>query len=126
MKLSLKILATALLALVFAAPAAAAVDVEIELRYWANDTTFEISGEPEESNGMPGGGLRAEVVLFKRLALAGEYYKLTGEDNFDGLDVTETMLDVKWHIIAPTENTFFGLGLGYLGYELDEDRKSVV
>jgi hypothetical protein len=121
MKVLVKIAAAGLFALLLAAPAVAAVDGEVELRYWANDTSFEFSGEPEESNGMPGAGLRAEIVVIKRLAFSGEIYKLSGEDNFDGLDVTQTILDAKWHIIAPTRNTYFGLGLGYMNYELEGD-----
>jgi hypothetical protein len=122
MNRALKLLTVGALALLLTAPALAAVDAEVELRYWANDTGFEFSGEPEESNGMPGSGLRADIAVFKRLAFAGEYYSLSGEDDFDGLDSTQAILDVKWRIIAPAENTFFGLGLGYqkLEYE-DED-----
>jgi hypothetical protein len=120
MKALLKILATGLLFLLAAAPAAAAIDAEIELRYWADEASFEGSGDPAEKNGMPGAGLRADIAFFKRLAIAGEYYKLSGEDDFDGLDQTQISLDVKWRIIAPTENTFFALGLGYQGFEFDD------
>jgi hypothetical protein len=120
MKLAVKILAAGTLALLLAAPAAAAIDAEVELRYWANEAEFEFSGDSPESNGMPGAGLRADIAVFKRLVVAGEYYKLSGEDEFDGLDQTQITLDVKWRIIAPTENTFFALGLGYQGIEFDD------
>jgi hypothetical protein len=69
---------------------------------------------------MPGAGLRADIALFKRLSLAGEYYQLSGEDDFDGLDQTQVTLDAKWRIIAPTENTFLALGLGYQSLEFDD------
>jgi hypothetical protein len=121
MKLALKLMAAGTLALLLAAPAAAAVDAEIELRYWANDATFELSGEPDEKAGMPGTGLRAEIAVLKKLAFAGEYYKMSGEDMFDGVDSTQITLDAKWRIIAPTENTFFALGLGYQSLEFDDD-----
>jgi hypothetical protein len=52
MKLALKLLAAGTLALLLAAPAAAAIDGEVELRYWATDATVEIGSE-EESAGMP-------------------------------------------------------------------------
>ena len=121
MKLALKLMTAGTLALLMAAPVAAAVDAEIELRYWANDSTFEVSGDPEEKAGMPGAGLRAEIAVFKKLAFAGEYYKMSGEDMFDGVDSTQITLDAKWRIIAPTENTFFALGLGYQSLEFDDD-----
>lgn len=124
MKLALKLLAAGTLAVLLAAPAAAAIDAEVELRYWADEAKFEFSGEPEESNGMPGAGLRADIAFFKKLVVAGEYYQLSGEDDFDGLDQTQVTLDVKWRIIAPTENTFFGLGLGYQSLEFDDEGDS--
>ena len=73
------------LALMLAAPAAAApaVDVEVELRYWANEVTIETTGSPDDSANAPGIGLRAEVVLIDRLAIAGEYHDLSGEDELD-------------------------------------------
>jgi hypothetical protein len=120
MKALFKTLATGLLFLLAVAPAAAALDAEVELRYWADEAAFEFSGEPNESNGMPGAGLRADIAFFKKLAVAAEYYTLSGEDDFDGLDQTQVTLDVKWRIIAPTENTFFGLGLGYQALEFDD------
>ena len=124
MKLALKLMAAGTLTLLMAAPAAAAVDAEIELRYWQDEASFEFSGQPSESNGMPGTGLRADIAFFKKLAVAGEYYTLSGEDDFDGLDQTQATLDVKWRIIAPTENTFFALGLGYQGLEFDDEGES--
>ena len=124
MKALLKILATGLFVLLSAAPAAAAIDAEIELRYWDNEASFEFSGDPAEKSGMPGAGLRFDIAFFKRLVVAGEYYQFSGEDQFDGLDQTQTSLDVKWRIIAPTENTFFGLGLGYQAFEFDDDGES--
>jgi len=124
MKLALKLLAAGTLALLLAAPAAAAVDAEIELRYWANDATIEVGSE-DRSAGMPGAGLRAEIAVFKKLAFAGEYSKLTGEDFLEDWEVTETQLDVKWRILSPTENTFFALGLGYQGFGFDVEGDSV-
>ena len=125
MKLALKLLTAGTLVLLLAAPTAAAVDAEVELRYWANDMDFEVSGEPGESAGMPGAGLRAEIAVFKKLAFAGEYYSLSGEDMFDGVDSTQITLDAKWRIIAPTENTFFALGLGYQSLEFDDEGESL-
>ena len=118
MKLLLRISAVGLLALLLPAPAAAAVDGEVELRYWASEGTLEAMGE-EGSEDMPGAGLRVEIAVFKRLAFAGEYYKLSGEDLLEDFGVTQVQLDVKWRIISPTENTFFALGLGYESFELD-------
>ena len=64
MKLALKLLAAGTLAVLLAAPAAAAIDAEIELRYWANDATIELGSE-DRSAGMPGAGLRAEIAVIK-------------------------------------------------------------
>lgn len=124
MKSSLKLMAAGLLALLLAAPAAAAVDGEVELRYWANDTELDI-GTDSESAGMPGAGLRAEIAVFKRLAFAGEYQKMSGEDRLEDWEITTTQLDAKWRIIAPTENTFFALGVGYENFGLEVEGESV-
>lgn len=123
MKGTWKILIAGLLAMAVAAPAAAAVDGEVELRYWQNDVKLGGDGS-DESAGAPGAGLRAEIALIKRLAFAFEYFELTGEDEFDGTDITEWNLDAKWRIVAPSENTFFALGLGYGTFEVGDSGES--
>lgn len=107
-------------ALAIAAPAVAAVDGEVELRYWNNEV--EIGGDAGgDMDSAPGAGLRVEIVLIKRLALAGEYFKLVGEGDLEETEFTQGTLDAKWRIIAPSRNTFFAVGLGYLNYEVDSE-----
>ena len=119
MKGILKIIVLGLPALLMAVPAAA-IDAEVELRYWQSEATLGVSGESDESDGTPGLGLRAEIVPFKKLALAGEYYQGSGEGMFDGADFSHFILDAKWRIIAPTDNTFFAVGLGYQTFDISD------
>lgn len=120
MKGIIKILALALPALLLAVPALA-IDAEVELRYWQSEATVGFSGDSDESDGSAGLGLRAEIVPWKKLALAGEYYQGSGDGMFDGVDFSHFILDAKWRIIAPTDNTFFALGLGYQTFEIGDD-----
>jgi hypothetical protein len=124
MKGLLRILVFALPALLLAVPASA-IDAEVELRYWQSEATFSESGFSDESDGTPGLGLRAEIVPWKKLAVAGEYYQGSGEGIFDGVDFSHFLLDAKWRIIAPTDNTFFAVGLGYQTFELSGDGETL-
>jgi len=119
----LKKLVFALPALLLAIPASA-IDAEVELRYWQSEATLAFSGEPDESDGTPGLELRGEVVPWKKLAVALDYYEGSGEGAFDGVDFSHFILDAKWRIIAPTDNTFLAVGLGYQSFDISESGES--
>jgi len=80
-----------LFACLAAAPAAAAVDGEVELRYWGSESDlFSTSRLENVKDSTPGAGLRAEIVLIERLAIAGEYGQLNGEGSIDGSESPST------------------------------------
>jgi hypothetical protein len=117
MKGTVKMLALCILPSLMAVPAAA-VDVEVELRYSYNEATLSASGEEDMIDVAPGLGLRAEFAPSKRFALAAEYSRGNGEGSLDGADFSQVLFDIKWRVIAPSEDTFCAVGLGYQTLEI--------
>ncbi len=120
MKNVMQWLALCAVAFLLVAPSHAAVDGEVELRYWNAQIEQSVSDESRSADS-PGVGLRAEIVVIEKLAIAGDYFQLEGEDSLEDVSFKQLTLDVKWRIISPGENTFFGVGLGYQDFEGSAD-----
>jgi hypothetical protein len=120
MKRMLRWLVVGAAAFILVAPSMAAVDGEVELRYWNAQFKESIPSDSRTADA-PGVGLRAEIVLIEKLAIAGDYFQLEGEDFIEDASFKQFTLDVKWRIIAPSENTFFGIGLGYQDFDASDD-----
>jgi hypothetical protein len=112
--------ALSVVAILVVAPAAAAVEGEVELRYW--DAELEIDGgSSTETLDFPGPALRAELVFIERLAVALEASGQDDDDDEGSFTLRRIQLDAKWRVLAPSENTYLGVGLGYTDFEFEEN-----
>jgi hypothetical protein len=115
MKNAMRWLMLSAVAFLMVAPSLA-IDGEVELRYWNAEFKESVPRDSRTADS-PGVGLRAEIVVIEKLAIAGDYFQLEGEEFLEDVSIKQLTLDVKWRIISPGENTFFGLGLGYQDFE---------
>jgi len=97
------------------AVAAGPVEGEVSALWWANDfdsqtTTTNVSSDA----GAP--GLRAELWLLDRYGVKASQYG-SDPDETDGADYTS--IDFMWRALAPTENNFVAVGLGWEQMEID-------
>jgi len=107
-------------AILVVAPAAAAIDGEVELRYWNAQVEID-NGSEAETLDFPGPALRAELVFIERLAVAVEASDQENSDDFGDFTLRRIQLDAKWRILAPSENTYLGVGVGYTDFEFEEN-----
>lgn len=91
------------------------IDAEVSTFWWVND--YEMSGEAgNQSESAAAPGMRAELWAFKRYGLEASRFDSDPED-FDG--ATYTSVDVMWKALAPTENNFMAVGLGWQKMDID-------
>jgi hypothetical protein len=101
-------------ALAAPAVAVAPIDGEVSAVWWANaQETSSSSASTSSDAGAP--GLRAEMWMLERYGMRASQYAAE-PDAGSGSDFTS--LDVMWRAMAPTENNYVALGLGWEQMEL--------
>lgn len=117
MKTVIKIIALVCLScLSFSLPliAAGPIDGEVTAIWWAND--IEATSTTEATSAAAGApGLRAELRMFKRYSVRAGRYRSDADSS--GADYTN--VDFMWHALAPTENNFVAIGLGWQRMSID-------
>jgi hypothetical protein len=100
------------------APAVAVgpVDGEVTALYWDSDT--DVSGVSEGSGDLGG---RAEVWFLKRYGFSGEFFQPSPGGALDGTDLEYLNLDAKFRILAPSENNFLAVGVGWQKIDVSGD-----
>jgi hypothetical protein len=105
-----------LLVLSFGVPllAAGPVDGEVSALWWANeyDRNTQTSNVSEDG-GSP--GLRAELWMLERYGVRASMF---GSDVSDSQGADYASVDVMWKALAPTENNFVAVGLGWQQMDL--------
>lgn len=93
--------------LVTPALAAGPVDGEVGASWWANDYD---ANSNSSSAGAP--GFRAELWLHDRYGMRGSMYSSNPDQS--GVESSDyTSLDLLWKAIAPKENSYFAVGMGW-------------
>ena len=117
MKTAIKIIALFCLScLSFSLPliAAGPIDGEVSAIWWANDIdTKSEAGATSADAGAP--GLRAELRMFERYGLRADQSR----SDADGAGADYTNVDFMWRALAPSENNFVAVGLGWQRMDID-------
>ncbi len=94
--------------------AAGPIDGEVSAIWWANDIDAK-SATDATSVDAGAAGLRAELRMFKRYGLNAGHYRSDAE----GTSIDYTNIDFMWRALAPTENNFVALGVGWQSMGID-------
>jgi len=95
--------------------AAGPIDGEVSALWWANDLdTSSQAGNTSDDGGAP--GLRAELWALERYGVRAAQF---GSDVRSSQGADYTSIDVMWKALAPTENNFLALGLGWQRMQLE-------
>jgi hypothetical protein len=99
-----------------AAPVMAAgpIDGEVSAVWWANDYQSETQASTA-SEDAGSAGLRAQLWMMERYGVRATQYA-SDPDSSNGADYTS--VDLMWRALAPTENNFFAVGLGWQQMEV--------